>query len=68
MDGGDSESLTLCAFADGGVVTGVCCTEFLRDAFFEERVEAVPIGMVLPLPRLRFLMISVFSDKGRTTP
>jgi hypothetical protein len=64
VDFGDSESAALC---DVGVVTGVCAIEFLRDDFFDDRVEAVLTG-ALPLPRLRFLMTSVFNDNGRTTP
>lgn len=64
VDFGDSESAALC---DVGVVTGVWAIEFLRDDFFDERVDAEPTG-ALPLPRLRFLITSVFSDKGRTTP
>jgi hypothetical protein len=61
VDFGDSESAAF------GVVTGVIAIEFLRDDFFDARVEAVPTG-ALPLPRLRFLMTSVLSDSGRTTP
>jgi hypothetical protein len=64
VDLGDSESAALC---DVGVVTGVCAIEFLRDDFFADRVDAEPTG-ALPLPRLRFLMTSVFKDNGRTTP
>jgi hypothetical protein len=64
VDLGDSESAALC---DVGVVTGVCAIEFLRDDFFADRVDAEPTG-ALPLPRLRFLMTSVFNDRGRTTP
>lgn len=64
VDFGDSESAALC---DVGVVTGVCAIEFFRDDFFDDRVDAEPTG-ALPLPRLRFLMTSVFNDKGRTTP
>jgi hypothetical protein len=61
VDFGDSDSAAF------GVVTGVIAMEFLRDDFFEARVEDGPTG-VLPLPRLRFLMTSVLSDSGRTTP
>jgi hypothetical protein len=64
VDFGDSESAALC---DVGVVTGVCAIEFFRDGFFDDRVDAEPTG-ALPLPRLRFLMTSVFKDSGRTTP
>ena len=67
-DGGLSEPLTLSAFVDVGVVAGVCWTEFLRLGFLDERVEAAPTGILLPLPRLRFLITSVLSDSGRTTP
>ena len=52
----------------GGVVTGVWMMEFLREAFLEERVEVVPMGREVPLPRLRFLMTSVLRERGRTTP
>lgn len=58
---GDSDSTAL------GVVTGVCAIEFLREDFLEDRVDDAPTG-ALPLPRLRFLMTSVLSDSGRTTP
>lgn len=61
VDFGDSESAAL------GVVTGVCAIEFFLDDFFDDLVDAEPTG-ALPLPRLRFLITSVFSDKGRTTP
>ena len=57
VDFGDSESAALC---DVGV-------EFLREDFFDDRVDAEPTG-ALPLPRLRFLMTSVFNESGRTTP
>jgi hypothetical protein len=39
--------------------------------FFDARVAAppdAPTGSEAPDPRLRFLMTSVFSDRGRTTP
>jgi hypothetical protein len=38
--------------------------------FFAARVDAPPplTGKVVPEPRLRFLMTSVFSDSGLTTP
>ena len=61
VDVGDSESAAF------GVVTGVIAMEFLRDDFFDARVEDGPTG-ALPLPRLRFLMTSVLSESGRTTP
>lgn len=61
VDLGDSDSAAF------GVVTGVMAIEFLRDDFFEARVEDGPTG-ALPLPRLRFLITSVLSDSGRTTP
>lgn len=65
VDFGESESTALC---EVGVLTGVACaTEFLREDFFEGRDDAVPIG-AFPVPRLRFLMTSVLSDSGRTTP
>jgi hypothetical protein len=65
VDFGDSESAAL---YDVGVVTGVCAIEFLREDFLDDRVDEVPTGGAFPLPRLRFLMTSVFSDSGRTTP
>jgi hypothetical protein len=68
MEGGDSELFALGAFVEVGVVAGVCWTEFLREAFLDALVEAVPTGILFPLPRFRFLMTSVFSDRGRTTP
>jgi len=61
VDFGDSESAAF------GVVTGVSAIEFLRDDFLDARAEDALTG-ALPLPRLRFLMTSVFSDNGRTTP
>jgi hypothetical protein len=65
VDFGDSESAPL---PDVGVVAGVCAIEFFRDDFFDA-LDVVPLtGAELPLPRLRFLMTSVLSDKGRTTP
>lgn len=64
VDFGLSESAALC---DVGVVTGVCAIEFFREDFLDDRVDAAPTG-ALPLPRLRFLMTSVLSDRGRTTP
>lgn len=67
-DGGDCELFSLVALADDGVDTGVCWTEFFLEGFFDERVVEVPTGTALPLPRFRFLMTSVFSDSGRTTP
>lgn len=61
VDLGDSDSCGRC----GGMGTGVLTREFFLDAFFE--VRALLMG-IAPLPRLRFLMTSVLSDKGRTTP
>lgn len=68
----------------GGVVTGVLAEtrEFFRVPFLAARVVAVEVmtlvrmavlavveaGMVVPEPRLRFLITSVLSDSGRTTP
>ena len=65
VDLGDSDSV-LVGFGAVGVVAGVCATEFLREDFLEERVEET--GTEFPLPRLRFLITSVFSESGRTTP
>jgi hypothetical protein len=67
VDFGDSESAWL-ALPDVGVVTGVCASEFFLDDFFDDRVEAEPTGAEFPLPRLRFLITSVFKESGRTTP
>jgi len=67
VDFGDSDSLA--ALPDEGVVAGVWTIEFFRDDFFDERVEPEPtLDTVLPLPRFRFLITSVLSDNGRTTP
>lgn len=63
VDFGDSESAWL--LPDVGVVAGVCANEFFRDDFF--RVAAELTGP-LPVPRLRFLITSVLSESGRTTP
>lgn len=59
---GDAESFA----TDIGTIG--CTMEFLREAFFEERPGADPTGVALPLPLLRFLITSVFSESGRTTP
>jgi hypothetical protein len=67
-DGGDCELFSLTAFPDVGVDAGVWWTEFFLEDFFDDRVVEVPIGRVFPLPRFRFLMTSVLSDNGRTTP
>jgi hypothetical protein len=64
VDFGDSESVPL---TEVGVDTGVWAREFFRDDFLDARDEEPATGAV-PLPRLRFLMTSVLSDKGRTTP
>lgn len=66
VDLGDSESRL--AFPEVGVVTGVCAIEFFREDFFEDRVDAEPTGAEFPLPRFRFLITSVLSESGRTTP
>lgn len=63
VDFGDSESI----LADVGVDTGVCASEFFRDDFLDARDDEPATGAV-PLPRLRFLMTSVLSESGRTTP
>lgn len=62
-DLGESDSLAR-LFPVAGVPA--CTTEFLRLTAFLERDD--PTGTVLPLPRLRFLMTSVFKLNGRTTP
>jgi hypothetical protein len=56
------------ADADVEMIVVVNWTEFLRDAAFFDRAEAGPSGVELAPPRFRFLMMSVFSDSGRTTP
>jgi hypothetical protein len=61
LDFGDSESV---AFAEVGVVA-LAIEFFLLAAFFDL---AVPTGAEVPLPRLRFLITSVFKLSGRTTP
>lgn len=66
VDLGDSEPNAL-AFPELGVVAGVWAIEFLREFFLDDRLDD-PTGTLLPLPRFRFLMTSVLSDKGRTTP
>lgn len=67
VDLGDSESPPL-ALPEFGVVAVDCAAiEFLREVLFFDRLEE-PTGTLLPLPRLRFLITSVLSDNGRTTP
>lgn len=67
VDLGDSESAPL-ALPEVGVVAEDCAAiEFLRDVLFFDLLEP-PTGTLFPLPRLRFLMTSVLSDSGRTTP
>lgn len=61
VDFGDSDSGARVWVNASGVLT----REFFREAFFD--VRALLIG-IAPLPLLRFLMTSVFSDSGRTTP
>ena len=93
MDGGDSDSLTLRARVEFGVVAvfglfvvDIATVEFflvvvpdgvpaltVPDAtpdFLAARVDAPPplMGTVAPEPLLRFLITSVFKDKGLTTP
>lgn len=58
------ESASLAEVLDGVFVD--CAIEFLRLAIFFDR-EEVPVEG-LPLPRLRFLITSVFKLNGRTTP
>ena len=62
---GDSTSLPD-ALAELLALVEAFAIEFLRlAAFFDLEV---PIGAELPLPRLRFLITSVFKLRGRTTP
>ena len=65
--GGDSDAPLVGGRLDWGAaaMVGACCTEFLREDFFEREV---PTAKVLALLRLRFLITSVLSDRGRTTP
>jgi hypothetical protein len=62
MEGGDSEAL----MRDEIDEDGACWIEFLRDDFLDDR--EVPTARVLALLRLRFLITSVLSESGRTTP
>lgn len=64
-DFGDSES-TFGPLADVDDKVEGCAVEFFLLAAFFDR--AVPTGAVFPLPRLRFLITSVFKLSGRTTP
>jgi len=63
VDLGDSELVGVLLETDKGVI---CATEFFLDDFFD--LVPVLLVVVLPLPRLRFLITSVFNDKGLTTP
>ena len=65
--GGDSGAPLVGGRLDWGAaaMVGACWTEFLREDFFDREV---PTAKVLALLRLRFLITSVFSDRGRTTP
>ena len=67
LDLGDSDSF--CALTEPGVVAAgeVCTTEFFRDDFFDDRVEPT-VETAFPLPLFLFLITSVLSDRGRTTP
>ena len=67
VDLGDSESFE--ALIELGVVTAgeTWATEFLREDFLDDRVEPT-FDAALPLPRFLFLITSVLSDSGRTTP
>lgn len=67
VDFGDSDSFG--PFTEPGVVAAgeVCATEFFREDFFDERVDPT-VDTAFPLPRFLFLMTSVFSERGRTTP
>jgi hypothetical protein len=62
MEGGDSEVL----MRDPMELDGACWIEFLREVFLDDR--EAPTASVLALLRFLFLMTSVFSDSGRTTP
>ena len=65
MAGGDSEELPF-GVREATRLEGICAMEFLRDDFLDER--EVPTARLLALLRLRFLITSVLSDSGRTTP
>lgn len=67
-DPGECELFSLRAFPELGVVAGVGCTEFFLELFFAPRVDVPPMLTAAPLPRLRFLITSVFRDNGLTTP
>ena len=64
FEDGDSDSLF--ALAALAAAAEVNATEFFRLAAFFDL--DVPTGAEFPLPRLRFLISSVFKLKGRTTP
>lgn len=64
MELGDSDSC-VGVLVDSNVEAVGWTREFLRLAFFAPRA---PTGIVLAVPRLRFLMMSVLSERGRTTP
>lgn len=66
VDFGDSESCTE-VLPEVGVVAGVCATEFFLLAVFFIRLGPA-VGGAFPLPRLRFLITSVFKLRGLTTP
>jgi len=61
-DFGESASLA----EDFEGVFAECAIEFLRLAIFLDREDVATAGF--PLPRLRFLMTSVFKLRGLTTP
>ena len=65
VDRGESTSLPE-GLLEPCALVGAWATEFLRLAAFLDL--EVPTGAVLPLPRLRFLITSVFRLSGRTTP
>ena len=63
--GGDSDVVPS-AVREREVLEGGWTMEFFREDFFPEREE--PTAKLLALLRLRFLITSVFSESGRTTP
>jgi hypothetical protein len=67
-DGGDSEPAALLGWVAVGVVAWLCTREFFRPPFLEALVDAPPTGTELPLPRFLFLITSVLSESGLTTP
>jgi hypothetical protein len=64
--------LILFALTSLAALAAIDKLEFLRDAaadaFFLDLVLVPPTGTFAPDPRFRFLITSVFNERGRTTP